>query len=67
MDAAVRTDARTRLDAGEVAHVAEFDVIRRLTGVGGYLLRRAPHDPLAADVLSYVVRPTEPYLGDDGV
>ncbi len=42
-DARARVDAaHARIDAGRLPTLAEFDVIRGLTGIGSYLLRRDP-------------------------
>ncbi|MEU6036120.1 lanthionine synthetase C family protein [Actinomadura sp. NPDC047616] len=57
--------AHTRLDRGELPALAEFDTIRGLTGIGALLLRRETCTDLARDVLTYLVRLTEP-LPHDG-
>ncbi len=45
--------------------LAEFDLVRGLTGLGAYLLCRAPHGELVRQVLTYLVRLTEPLPADD--
>ncbi|MBO4140197.1 lanthionine synthetase C family protein [Micromonospora tulbaghiae] len=67
LDTAVATDARrrvtaahARIDAGRLPALAEFDVIRGLTGIGAYLLHRAPNGPEMRAVLQYLVRLTQP-------
>ncbi|ALG06354.1 lanthionine synthetase C family protein [Kibdelosporangium phytohabitans] len=52
--------AHTRIDRGERPTLAEFDLIRGLTGLGAYHLRVDPHHKITADVLDYLVRLTEP-------
>lgn len=52
--------AHARIDRGEPPPMAEFDLIRGLTGLGAYHLRRHPRDPITTEVLSYLVRLTEP-------
>ncbi|QFY11516.1 lantibiotic modifying enzyme [Nonomuraea phyllanthi] len=54
------TDAHARIDRGEQPEMREFDLIRGLTGLGAYHLSRHPDHPITADVLSYLVRLTEP-------
>ncbi|MEO3862896.1 lanthionine synthetase C family protein [Acrocarpospora sp. B8E8] len=51
--ATVRMDARTRPTS------AEYDLVRGLTGLGAYALNHGRHD-LVRDVLTYLVRLTEP-------
>ncbi|MFI9845149.1 lanthionine synthetase C family protein [Nonomuraea sp. NPDC051941] len=53
-------DAHARIDAGHLPAVAEYDVIRGLTGLGAYLLRRDPDGEALRAVLEYLVRLTEP-------
>jgi hypothetical protein len=51
--------AHARIDAGRLPRLAEFDVIRGITGLGAYLLRRdAAGEPTRA-VLDYLVRLTD--------
>jgi lantibiotic biosynthesis protein len=60
--------AHARIDSGDRPALAEFDLIRGLTGLGAYHLRRAPHAEVTAAVLAYLVRLTEPLPGcDDGL
>ncbi|UGQ14979.1 lanthionine synthetase C family protein [Yinghuangia sp. ASG 101] len=63
---AIRADVKKRLDAaharidrGDLPQMAEYDLIRGLTGCGAYLL----HTDEADDVLAYLVRLTEPLKG----
>lgn len=70
LDGAIDTDIRLRLDAAEsrLAHrepasADEFDLVRGLTGMGGYLLNRDPNDPLLARVLTYLTCLTRPQHG----
>jgi hypothetical protein len=65
LDAQIVTDTRRRLDAahrrldaGRLPQLAEFDVIRGLTGYGSYLLRR--DSAALRAVLDYCVRLVEP-------
>ncbi|GAA0384241.1 lanthionine synthetase C family protein [Streptomyces luteireticuli] len=58
--------ARARMQRGERPRPAEYDLLYGLTGLGAYLLRRAPHGDAVRHVLSYLVRLSEP-LRDDGV
>lgn len=53
-------EAHARIDRGERCEMKEFDLIRGLTGLGVYHLSRHPDHPVTADVLSYLVRLTEP-------
>jgi hypothetical protein len=57
--------AHARMDRAEHPALAEFDAIRGLTGIGAHLLHRDPHGELAAAVLAYLIRLTEP-AGNDG-
>jgi lantibiotic biosynthesis protein len=52
--------AHARIDRGELADTAEFDLIKGLTGIGAYLLARNPRGARTADVLAYLVRLAEP-------
>jgi hypothetical protein len=52
--------AHARIDRGECPRFAEYDLIQGLTGLGTYHLTRHPHAPITADVLTYLVRLTEP-------
>ncbi|MGH3929909.1 MAG: lanthionine synthetase LanC family protein [Pseudonocardiaceae bacterium] len=60
--------AHARIDRGDRPALAEFDLIRGLAGFGVYHLQRHPHHDITQDVLSYLVRLTEPLLsGTDGL
>ncbi|MDT0377201.1 lanthionine synthetase C family protein [Streptomyces sp. DSM 42041] len=59
------TAAFERMDAHQRPPLYEFDVVRGLTGLGAYLLRRDPGGNLVRDVLRYLVRLTEPVRADD--
>jgi hypothetical protein len=52
--------AHARMDAGRLPALAEFDAIRGLTGVGGYLRQRGTNGHLLGEILTYLVRLTEP-------
>ncbi|MGH3735012.1 MAG: lanthionine synthetase C family protein [Micromonosporaceae bacterium] len=72
MDSAIASDARrrveaahARIDSGALPALAEFDVIRGLTGIGRLLLRRDPGGEAMRAVLSYLTRLTEPLTADD--
>ncbi|WP_372412420.1 lanthionine synthetase C family protein [Streptomyces luteireticuli] len=52
--------ARRRMDAERLPVLAEFDVIRGLTGYGAYLLRRTGDSDVVRAVLDYCVQLTEP-------
>ncbi|HEX5115971.1 MAG TPA: lanthionine synthetase C family protein [Pseudonocardiaceae bacterium] len=52
--------AHDRIAAGHLPHMAEFDTIRGLAGVGAYLLYRDPHGPALRSILGYLVRLTQP-------
>jgi len=56
---------RARIDRRDRPPLAEFDVIRGLTGLGAHYLHRDPHHELTRDVLSYLVRLTEPLHPSD--
>jgi len=67
LDRTITADARLRLgfaqariDAGRLAALAEFDVIRGLSGIGSYLLRRDPGGETVRAILEYLVRLTKP-------
>ncbi|MGW5675371.1 lanthionine synthetase C family protein [Streptomyces sp. NPDC003860] len=57
--------AHRRIDAGRLPQLAEFDVIRGLTGYGAHLLRRSPDGDTTRAVLDYCVRLTEPLTDQD--
>ncbi len=52
--------AHARIDHGERPEMKEFDLIRGLAGLGAYHLIRHPDHQITSDVLSYMVRLTEP-------
>ncbi|QBI56127.1 lanthionine synthetase C family protein [Streptomonospora litoralis] len=58
--AARLTAARRRQESGVLPHVAEFDLIRGLTGLGALLLARSEAAPLLKDVLVYLVSLSRP-------
>ena len=55
--------AHARIDRGERPALAEFDLIRGLTGLGIHHLHRHPDHDITRAVLSYLVRLTEPLPG----
>ncbi|MEV6928118.1 lanthionine synthetase C family protein [Dactylosporangium sp. NPDC051485] len=57
--------AHRRIDRRAQPHYAEYDLISGLTGLGVVLRRLGHHDPLR-DVLTYLVRLTEPVNGLPG-
>lgn len=58
--------AHERIDRGDRPQLHEFDLIRGLTGLGVYHLRRHPDHEVTRDVLAYLVRLTQPLTsGDD--
>ncbi|WP_433616939.1 lanthionine synthetase C family protein [Dactylosporangium sp. CA-139114] len=73
LDTGIARLTRTRLDAAEARiaaaarpALAEYDLVRGLTGLGAYLLHRDPHGDLTRAVLTYLVRLTDPVpAGDD--
>jgi lantibiotic biosynthesis protein len=52
--------AHARIAARARPSLSEVDLVRGLTGLGAYLLRHDPHGGRLADVLSHLVRLTEP-------
>lgn len=52
--------AHHRIDQQQLPEIAEYDVIRGLTGYGAYLLRRHPDSDTLRRVLTYLVRLTQP-------
>ncbi|MFF0176063.1 lanthionine synthetase C family protein [Micromonospora profundi] len=52
--------AHARIDRGDLPATTEFDLITGLTGIGALLLRRDPGGRLLREVLTYLVRLTEP-------
>jgi hypothetical protein len=53
-------DAVARIVRGELAGLAEYDLINGLSGIGAHLLRRAPRSATFGRLLSYLVRLTQP-------
>ncbi|CAL9360269.1 hypothetical protein SUDANB105_00649 [Streptomyces sp. enrichment culture] len=58
--AARLTAARRRQLSGALPHLAEFDLIRGLTGLGALLLARGATSPLLKEVLAYLVSLSQP-------
>lgn len=56
------TAARRRQASGALPHLAEFDLIRGLTGLGALLLTRGEVSPLLKEVLAYLVSLSRPVL-----
>jgi hypothetical protein len=56
--------AEARIARAELPSLGEFDLIYGLTGIGAYLLRRAPGSDALQRTLSYLVRLTEPIAVD---
>lgn len=61
------TLAHDRIDRGRLPALREFDLISGLTGIGAHLLHRHGGVDLLRDVLSYLVRLTQPLRTDDEV
>ncbi|MGB3441108.1 MAG: lanthionine synthetase C family protein [Actinophytocola sp.] len=62
-DAHARVDkAHTRMDAGMLPRMAEFDTIRGLAGLGAYLLHHDPDGTALRGVLGALARLTQPVL-----
>lgn len=59
--------AHARIDTGQRPRLAEFDLIRGLTGLGAYHLLHSPAHDTTAAVLEYLVRLTQPLPADDGL
>lgn len=57
--------AAARMDAARRPVMAEFDLVRGLTGLGAYLLTGDPDSTLLRGVLDYLVRLTEPVPASD--
>ncbi|GAA4010029.1 lanthionine synthetase C family protein [Allokutzneria multivorans] len=57
--------AHARIDRRERPTLAEFDLIRGLTGLGALHLYRDPHSEITAAVLNYLVRLTLPLADTD--
>lgn len=58
--------AHQRIDDQRLPALREFDLISGMTGLGAYLLHRHPGGALLSDVLTYLVRLTEPLDTTDG-
>ncbi|MFE5326211.1 lanthionine synthetase C family protein [Embleya sp. NPDC056575] len=56
--------ARRRQDSGALPHLAEFDLIRGLSGLGALLLTRNGDTSLLEEVLTYLVSLSRPVLVD---
>lgn len=56
--------AHERIDRGQLPALREYDLISGLTGIGAYLLHRDRDPNLLQDVLTYLVRLTEPVHAD---
>lgn len=56
--------AHARMDRGEMPALAEFDAIRGLSGMGALLLHRGLHADVLREILTYLVRLTEPVKHD---
>lgn len=56
--------ATDRIEHGEHATFAEFDLFYGLTGLGALLLRRSPGSDVLAGVLRYVITLTKPHRHD---
>ncbi|MEC3993642.1 lanthionine synthetase LanC family protein [Actinacidiphila sp. DG2A-62] len=52
--------ARRRQVSGDLPHLAEFDLIRGLTGLAALLLMRGTASPLLREVLAYLVSLSQP-------
>lgn len=57
--------AHRRIDAGQLARADEYDLINGLTGLGAYLLHRHHDHELLREVLTYLVRLTQPIRAQD--
>jgi hypothetical protein len=65
-EAAARTArAHARMDLALLPELAEFDLIRGLTGFGAYLLSEDPAGPALRGILQYLVRLSEPVTLND--
>ncbi|CRK59226.1 Lanthionine biosynthesis cyclase LanC [Alloactinosynnema sp. L-07] len=53
--------AHARIDRGDTPALAEFDLIRGLTGLGAYHLTAHPDHPITTAVLAYLVQLAEPH------
>lgn len=59
------TTAHARMEAGQRPVRAEFDLVRGLTGLGAYLAVRDPDGEQLRQILTYLVRLTEPIAATD--
>jgi hypothetical protein len=57
--------AHARIAAGVRPPLSEFDLVRGLTGLGAYLLRRDPGGDLVRSALAYLVQLTHPLPAPD--
>jgi Lantibiotic modifying enzyme len=60
-------EAHQRIDRAEQPSMEEFDLIQGLSGLGAHHLSRDPDHEITRDVLSYLVRLTEPMPGGAGL
>lgn len=58
--------AHGRIDQGQHATFAEYDLFQGLTGLGALLLHRQPDSDAMKEVLAYLVRLTDPVTGPGG-
>ncbi|MET8905745.1 lanthionine synthetase C family protein [Streptomyces sp. NPDC004538] len=61
------TQAHARMDRGEMPALAEFDTVRGLSGMAGLLLHCDAHTDVLREILTYLVRLTEPVKYDGEV
>lgn len=59
--------AHQRITRAERPLMEEFDLIRGLSGLGAYHLSRHPHHEITSDVITYLVRLTEPLSDPAGL
>ncbi|MFJ9907896.1 lanthionine synthetase C family protein [Streptomyces sp. NPDC101152] len=59
--------AHQRIGRAERPPMEEFDLIQGLAGLGAYHLSRHPHHEITRDVLTYLVRLTEPLPNSAGL
>ncbi|QSB12856.1 lanthionine synthetase C family protein [Natronosporangium hydrolyticum] len=52
--------ARSRINRGDRLPMREFDLVHGLTGLGAYHLAQHPDHPVTREVLTYLVRITQP-------
>lgn len=58
--------AHQRIDTGQPAHFAEYDLMHGLAGIGTLLLARSTDPDTTRVLLTYLVRLTEPLRATDG-